>query len=176
MRTTSPPTPPPPFRLYPAQVPLSAGDGWTLDAGRDLGRAYEGARAAGKRVRCVVVINPHNPLGSVLKEKTLREILRFCADRRLHVILDEVYGLSVFGRGKKEEEEGEEEEDEEEEEFVSVLSYSKDVLPDPERTHFVWSMSKDFALSGFRFGVIHSYWWVLAGSGAAGRMEVGSEK
>ena len=61
--------------------------------------AYECACASGKRVRCVVIINPHNPLGSVLPRKTVWEILEFCAEKKLHVIMDEVYGLSVFGGG-----------------------------------------------------------------------------
>ena len=30
-------------------------------------------------------------------------------------------------------------------------------LPDPDRTHFLWGMSKDFGLAGFRMGFIHSY-------------------
>ena len=30
-------------------------------------------------------------------------------------------------------------------------------LPDPERTHWMWGMSKDFGLAGFRVGFIHSY-------------------
>ena len=30
-------------------------------------------------------------------------------------------------------------------------------LPDPQRTHFMWGLSKDFGLAGFRMGFIHSY-------------------
>ena len=29
-------------------------------------------------------------------------------------------------------------------------------LPDPQRTHFLWGMSKDFGLASFRFGVLHT--------------------
>ena len=28
---------------------------------------------------------------------------------------------------------------------------------DPERTHFLWGLSKDFGLAGFRMGFIHTY-------------------
>ena len=99
------------------------------------------------------------------------EIFRFCAEEKLHVIVDEVYGMSVF-RADEEEEEEEEGPKEEQEvvvvkaangniksngRFVSSLVFGKNKLPDPERTHFVWSLSKDFALSGFRMGLVHSY-------------------
>ena len=30
-------------------------------------------------------------------------------------------------------------------------------LPDPERTHFLWGLSKDFGLAGLRMGFVHSY-------------------
>ena len=104
------------------------------------------------------------------------EIFRFCAEEKLHVIVDEVYAMSVFNaeneeeKGQKEEEEEEEVEEEEAKKmmvpdaeiksnrkFISALAFGKNLLPDPERTHFVWSLSKDFALSGFRMGLVHSY-------------------
>ena len=30
-------------------------------------------------------------------------------------------------------------------------------LPDPNRTHFIWGLSKDFGLAQFRFGVMYSW-------------------
>ena len=151
-----------------------------MDVHRDLLPAYERAVEAGLRVRALVLINPHNPLGSVLTVRTMKSVLTFCAQRQLHIIFDEVYGLSVFRHGKEEEEEGEDEEEEKEKKegkeeareevtektrkkrgFVSILSLDKNSLPDPQRTHFVWSLSKDFGLSGFRVGVVHSYRFVF---------------
>ena len=43
----------------------------------------------------------------------------------LHVILDEIYALSVFDEATS---------------FHSVLTIAD--LPDPQRTHFVWGFSK----------------------------------
>ncbi|KAK3083523.1 hypothetical protein FSP39_024699 [Pinctada imbricata] len=57
----------------------------------------------------------------------------------LHVVMDEIYGLSVFGESK----------------FESV--FTLDTIPDPERTHFMWGLSKDFGMSGYRIGVLHSW-------------------
>ncbi|XP_010154756.1 PREDICTED: 1-aminocyclopropane-1-carboxylate synthase-like protein 1, partial [Eurypyga helias] len=56
----------------------------------------------------------------------------------LHVIMDEIYMLSVYDDTT----------------FTSVLSLDR--LPDPERTHFMWGFSKDFAMSGIRVGVLYT--------------------
>uniref|UniRef100_A0A8V0XID9 1-aminocyclopropane-1-carboxylate synthase homolog (inactive) like n=1 Tax=Gallus gallus TaxID=9031 RepID=A0A8V0XID9_CHICK len=56
----------------------------------------------------------------------------------LHVIMDEIYMLSVYDDTT----------------FTSVLSL--DSLPDPERTHFMWGFSKDFGMSGIRVGVLYT--------------------
>jgi aspartate/methionine/tyrosine aminotransferase len=89
----------------------------------------------------LVLMNPHNPLGSIYDPAILWKILEFCKEKSIHVVIDEVYRLSIH-QGELSE-------------FVSVLSYGSNV-PDPDRTHFIWSMSKDFALSGFRVGVLYS--------------------
>ncbi|XP_042866342.1 probable inactive 1-aminocyclopropane-1-carboxylate synthase-like protein 2 [Penaeus japonicus] len=93
----------------------------------------------GRRVRGLVLIQPHNPLGNSFSPEVLREIFAVCARHQMHVIVDEIYALSVFDSSAP---------------HHSVLSL-KD-LPDPERTHVLWGLSKDFSLAGFRVGVIHT--------------------
>jgi len=69
-------------------------------------------------------------------------LMEVCRKYKVHFISDEIYGLSVFDQSVQ---------------FESVLSIPRERLPDPERTHFMWGMSKDFGLAGFRMGFIHSY-------------------
>ena len=57
--------------------------------------------------------------------------MKFAKERELHVIIDEIYFLSIFEEG----------------DFESCLSYTEE-WPDPLRTHFVWGFSKDFSMSG----------------------------
>ncbi|KAJ8795939.1 hypothetical protein J1605_002701 [Eschrichtius robustus] len=57
----------------------------------------------------------------------------------LHVIIDEIYMLSVFDEAIT---------------FHSVLSMES--LPDPNKTHVIWGTSKDFGISGFRFGTLYT--------------------
>ncbi|XP_070553625.1 probable inactive 1-aminocyclopropane-1-carboxylate synthase-like protein 2 isoform X2 [Ptychodera flava] len=102
--------------------------------------ALEQATQKGINVRGLILINPHNPLGDIYSKELLMDCLHFAKRHELHVIADEIYMFSVF---------------DEEAEFTSVLSLED--LPDPDRTHFTWSFSKDFCMSGVRCGVIYSW-------------------
>jgi len=54
-------------------------------------------------------------------------------------MVDEVYMLSVFEKSAA---------------YCSVLSLEG--LPDPQRTHVMWAASKDFGMSGLRFGTLYT--------------------
>uniref|UniRef100_M3Y435 1-aminocyclopropane-1-carboxylate synthase homolog (inactive) like n=1 Tax=Mustela putorius furo TaxID=9669 RepID=M3Y435_MUSPF len=105
-----------------------------------LERALLESTLAGKKVRGLILINPQNPLGDVYSRDLLEECLGFAKRYNLHVIIDEIYMLSVFDDSVT---------------FHSVLSMES--LPDPNRTHVIWGTSKDFGISGFRFGVLYTH-------------------
>ncbi|XP_045412639.1 probable inactive 1-aminocyclopropane-1-carboxylate synthase-like protein 2 [Lemur catta] len=98
------------------------------------------ARLMEKKVRGLVLTNPQNPLGDVYSQDSLKEYLEFAKRNDLHVIIDEIYMLSVFDESIT---------------FHSVLSMES--LPDPNRTHVIWGTSKDFGISGFRFGALYTH-------------------
>ena len=100
-------------------------------------QGYNEAISQGLRPRGIVILNPNNPLGDVYDEKTMEPVLKFAAEKELHVVFDEIYALSLFGNQS----------------FQSMFNYK--TIIDPKRTHFVWSFSKDFALSGLRLGVLY---------------------
>ncbi|XP_075423359.1 1-aminocyclopropane-1-carboxylate synthase-like protein 1 [Ascaphus truei] len=104
-----------------------------------LERTLQAAIAEGSKVKALVLINPHNPLGDIYSSSEMMEFLEFAKRHTLHVIVDEIYMLSVYDESAT---------------FHSVLSLDK--LPDPQRTHVMWGISKDFAISGIRFGTLHS--------------------
>ncbi|XP_058519126.1 1-aminocyclopropane-1-carboxylate synthase-like protein 1 isoform X2 [Ochotona princeps] len=101
--------------------------------------ALQGAISEGVKVKGLILINPQNPLGDVYSPAELREYLEFAKRHELHVIMDEVYMLSVFDEAV---------------EYRSVLSLES--LPDPQRTHVMWATSKDFGMSGLRFGTLYT--------------------
>nr|XP_027792123.1 probable inactive 1-aminocyclopropane-1-carboxylate synthase-like protein 2 [Marmota flaviventris] len=105
-----------------------------------LEKALLEARQKEKKVRGLVLTNPQNPLDVVYSQDSLMEYLEFAKRHNLHVIIDEIYMLSVFDESIK---------------FHSVLSIER--LPDPDRTHVIWGTSKDFGISGFRFGALYTH-------------------
>ncbi|XP_015264128.1 PREDICTED: 1-aminocyclopropane-1-carboxylate synthase-like protein 1 [Gekko japonicus] len=100
--------------------------------------AYKRAMEQGIRVRALILINPHNPLGDIYPAQLLKECLEFAHRYQLHIIMDEIYMLSVYGDTT----------------FTSILSL--DSLPDPDRTHFMWGFSKDFGMCGVRVGILYT--------------------
>ncbi|XP_010331941.2 1-aminocyclopropane-1-carboxylate synthase-like protein 1 [Saimiri boliviensis] len=104
-----------------------------------LEMALREAYSEGVKVKGVILINPQNPLGDVYSPEELQEYLVFAKRHKLHVIVDEVYMLSVF---------------EESVGYRSVLSLER--LPDPQRTHVMWATSKDFGMSGLRFATLYT--------------------
>jgi aspartate/methionine/tyrosine aminotransferase len=92
-------------------------------------------------VKGIIIANPNNPFGRTYTTEQLYVFINFCHKHNLHFISDEIYALSIFSDtldGKKAD-------------FVSVTSLD---LPDPNRVHVLYGLSKDFCMNGFRIGVI----------------------
>ncbi|XP_022363363.1 1-aminocyclopropane-1-carboxylate synthase-like protein 1 isoform X1 [Enhydra lutris kenyoni] len=90
-----------------------------------LEMALQRANSEGVKVKGLILINPHNPLGDIYSPGELRDYLEFAKRHELHVMVDEVYMLSVFEKPAA---------------YRSVLSLEG--LPDPQRTHVMWATSK----------------------------------
>ncbi len=92
---------------------------------------------AGRPVKALLFTSPDNPLGSVASPEEISRVLAWSEERNLHVVFDEIYALSVFGKRA----------------FTSCA----ELLPSlGERVHIVWAFSKDFGASGLRCGVLVS--------------------
>ncbi|XP_026520450.1 probable inactive 1-aminocyclopropane-1-carboxylate synthase-like protein 2 isoform X1 [Notechis scutatus] len=104
-----------------------------------LRKALQDAQSEGIKVRGLILLNPQNPLGDIYSLSEMQDYLEFAKRHELHVIVDEIYMLSVFDDSAT---------------FHSVLEMDR--LPDPQRTHVLWGISKDFAMSGIRFGVLYT--------------------
>ncbi|XP_028307464.1 1-aminocyclopropane-1-carboxylate synthase-like protein 1 isoform X2 [Gouania willdenowi] len=104
-----------------------------------LEEGLQRAKQEGLTVRAVILINPHNPLAEIYTQKEMLDFLQFAKRNELHAIVDELYMLTIFVESVM---------------FYSVLSF--DSLPDPQRTHVLWGLSKDFAMSGFRIGTLYT--------------------
>jgi len=97
----------------------------------------------GHEPKVLLLCSPENPLGRVFTPDEIAEVVAWAATKpNLHLVSDELYALSVFGKDAK---------------FTSVMGEVRDYpeLRD-QRTHVVWAFSKDFGASGFRVGAIHT--------------------
>ncbi|KAK9516887.1 hypothetical protein VZT92_024795 [Zoarces viviparus] len=107
-----------------------------------VGKLEEGLKRAkqeGLTIRAVILMNPHNPLAEIYTPEEMIAFLEFAKRHELHSIVDEIYMLTVFDGPVA---------------FHSVLSI--DSLPDAQRTHVMWGLSKDFAMSGTRLGTLYT--------------------
>lgn len=110
--------------------------------------ATEFEQRTGKRVRGVMLCNPHNPLGRCYPRATVDRLMRFCQSRRMHLISDEIYALSVWNNRV--------DTDVNFTPFESLLSKDTTGLIDPALVHVLWGMSKDFGANGLRVGAVIS--------------------
>eukprot|EP00112_Aurelia_sp_Birch-Aquarium-sp1_P009767 Seg212.10 transcript_id=Seg212.10/GoldUCD/mRNA.D3Y31 product="putative inactive 1-aminocyclopropane-1-carboxylate synthase-like protein 2" protein_id=Seg212.10/GoldUCD/D3Y31 len=109
-----------------------------LSVGR-MEQAYQAVKHKGINVRAIILCNPNNPLGNVYSKAQLTSYLQFANRHKLQVILDEIYFLSIYGEKTT---------------MTTGLSLSDAIEPD--LLHVVWGFSKDFGISGFRCGLVHT--------------------
>ncbi|RYG66781.1 aminotransferase class I/II-fold pyridoxal phosphate-dependent enzyme [archaeon] len=103
-----------------------------------LAAAYEEARSRHQPPKALLLSNPVNPTGRLLTPAELQGALDFSRSHKLHLVMDEIYALSVFNGGS----------------FTSVVRMLDGQLGD--YVHWVWSFSKDFGASGLRTGVLYT--------------------
>lgn len=84
------------------------------------------------KTRVIIVNSPSNPLGAVLDERQLRELLEFARRHDLWVLSDEVYEYFTYG----------------------IAHTSIAALDDDDRVFTVFSLSKTYAMTGARVGYL----------------------
>ncbi|KJR85084.1 aspartate aminotransferase [Sporothrix schenckii 1099-18] len=91
----------------------------------------DASTAEGIPIKAVLIVNPNNPLGRAYPADTLRALMAFCETNKIHLISDEVYGLSTYSL-----------DDGHDVPFTSVLSFDSTNLLDKDRLHVLYGMSK----------------------------------
>jgi len=101
---------------------------------------------ATERTRGVIINSPCNPTGAVIAEKELHRIIEWCASRDAFLMFDETYEFFVYDGAK----------------HVSAVRWFDDY---PETIVGVNSMSKTFAMTGWRLGYAVAHRDVIAAAG-----------
>ncbi|KAK1141771.1 hypothetical protein N8T08_008436 [Aspergillus melleus] len=128
------------------EVEFGPVDPFSLEAVNRCEEVLEQSTQAGKKVKAILLCSPNNPLGRCYSEDVLKAYMKLCHKLGLHLICDELYGLSVW----------ETPDNKELVPFKSILSINAGEFMDPEMVHAVWGMSKDFGATGLRIGVLIS--------------------
>jgi len=96
------------------------------------------------KVKGVLVTNPSNPLGTTMTRAELNHLIDFAIEKNIHIISDEIYSGTVFDAP----------------EFVSIMEVvnerTSSINDIRNRTHIIYSLSKDLGVPGFRVGMIYS--------------------
>ncbi|XP_065062540.1 1-aminocyclopropane-1-carboxylate synthase-like protein 1 [Rhopilema esculentum] len=129
-------------KIYPVDLSSEVNEAFgesgpfELSVGR-LEKAYEKAKSEGFNVRGLLMSNPINPLGKIYTKSQLEGFFKFANTNNLHFILDEIYFLSVHD---------------------GTTTPGRSIVDaiDPKLLHIVWGFSKDFAISGYRCGLVHT--------------------
>lgn len=105
-----------------------------------------------KRIKGLLIFNPHTPFGQCYSKSVLQDLLEWSANKGLHYISDEVYGCLEFGR------------DEKAENFISALSLldgsvgaEREAMIDRSKVHVLWSASKLFGLPGIKLVIRYDF-------------------
>ncbi|KAL7566484.1 hypothetical protein ACA910_000957 [Epithemia clementina (nom. ined.)] len=113
-----------------------------------LTAAYNEALHAGHVPRILLLSHPHNPLGICYPKHVIEECIEWCRSNKVHLVSDEIYAGSVYNDSNSG--------------FHSTLQVAADEHVETKGlglgpyVHWVYAMSKDFALSGLRVGVAYS--------------------
>jgi 1-aminocyclopropane-1-carboxylate synthase len=117
-----------------------------------LDDAWERARTQGNPPKALLLTNPSNPLGAVYSDEQLLLAANWARSRGLHLIVDEIYALSVFSQQHGATPA-----------FTSVAALlsrrekQSGAMGMGDHVHCLWSVSKDFGASGFRVGCLYSH-------------------
>jgi 1-aminocyclopropane-1-carboxylate synthase len=122
-----------------------------------LDAAYDKAKAAGSEPKILLLSHPNNPLGICYPPSVVKECIDWAREKKVHLVSDEIYAGSVYRSTNPMNGE---------DIFQSALSLASDEnnktgnsengLGLGPYVHFVYALSKDFALSGLRVGVAYS--------------------
>jgi aspartate/methionine/tyrosine aminotransferase len=105
-----------------------------------LEAAHAGAISAGHPPALLFLINPCNPLGTVYPAEDMAAAIAWARSKGLHTVVDEIYANGVWDTSTGPS-------------FTSAV----DLTPLGNDLHVLWGMSKDFALSGYRTGVLYTH-------------------
>ena len=115
-----------------------------------LEKTREALSAQNQRFRILVITNPDNPTGGMYSKAQLVQMAQWCADHKIHLIVNEIYALSLIDT----------KEDDIAQDYSHEITFHSfaGIIQEIQSPHLhLWySFSKDFGISGLRLGFLYS--------------------
>lgn len=115
-----------------------------------LQQAKKTIEASGRNLRMLVITTPDNPTGGMYSERQLNAFADWCQGNGVHLIVNEIYGLSRLQTTHPDLVEDYESQPH----FVSFAKIMQERKSD--YLHLWYAFSKDFGISGLRVGLLHT--------------------
>jgi 1-aminocyclopropane-1-carboxylate synthase len=115
-----------------------------------LDKAWADLKAQGKCFKILLITSPDNPTGCRYTARQLQDLADWCMAHEVHLIVNEIYGLSLIDT-QDEALQHEYDNSEKYASFATIMHKEKS-----DFLHLWYAFSKDFAMSGLRFGLVHS--------------------
>ncbi len=116
----------------------------------DLDRAWAEIQAVGKVFKLLLITSPDNPTGSTYTSAQLAAIADWCIEHEVHLLVNEIYALSQIDTSRPELSA----------DYPNPTPFRSfaGIMADRQSDylHLIYALSKDFAISGMRLGVIHT--------------------
>ncbi len=116
-----------------------------------LRHAKQEIQADGHQMKLLIITSPDNPTGMIYSEQHLEEIADWCISNNIHLIVNEIYGLSMIDINMPKITNDYSNRDPYTS-FAQLMHRRKS-----DYLHHWYSFSKDFGISGFRVGLVHSH-------------------
>ena len=104
-----------------------------------LDDAYRRSMELNHPPKALLIVNPGNPTGVIYSDEQLLIALNWTKKHGMHLIVDEIYALSVYNSPIA---------------FKSIVTLLEGNLGN--HVHVLWGLSKDFGASGLRVGILYS--------------------
>lgn len=115
-----------------------------------LDKAWENLTAQGKCFKMLLISSPDNPTGCMYNKTELETLANWCIEHKVHLVVNEIYGLSLIDTKAKTLQNDYKNDGD----YVSFAAIMHELESD--YLHLWYAFSKDFAMSGLRFGIVHS--------------------
>ncbi len=117
---------------------------------KHLEKAKKDIEKQGKKFKILVLTTPDNPTGLIYTKKQLNKIADWCINNHIHLIVNEIYGLSLIDTTHPKIKE-------DYKKSIGFVSFAQVMQAKKSPYLHLWyALSKDLGISGFRVGAVYS--------------------